>query len=167
MKKLLLAALLLCGCGPSFSPELMLKCDDMMLPPSNGLNGPNPPQVGGAANPTKDMHWSGKIMLVSMPRTAMEHARVHPAMKALDKSLQAGSDAEVDAVGFVLQNSAPARGGPAGSGTGYMVVTLVDWKKQVNLGTVLVKSWKNNAPQPADFEAAYPELATKIKDLHK
>jgi len=167
MKKLLLLALLLCGCGPSFSPELMLKCDDMMLPPSNGLNGPNPPQVGGAPNPGRDMHWRGKIMLVSMPRTPMEHARVHPAMKALDPALQAGSDAEVSTIGFVLQSSALNRGGPPGAGTGYILVTLVDWKMQRNLGTVLVKSWKNNAPEPKDFEGAYPELAKKLKDLHK
>ncbi|MBX3171533.1 MAG: hypothetical protein KF760_29260 [Candidatus Eremiobacteraeota bacterium] len=160
-----LLSALLCGCGPAFSPDLLLKCDDLMLPPTQGLNGPNPPQVGGGANTSRDSHWSGKLLLVNMPRTPMEHARPHPAMQALDPSLKAGSDDEVGAVGFVLQSSSLNRGAPGG--TGYLLVTLVDWKTRVNLGTYVIKSWKNNAPEQKDFEGAYPDLAKKLKDLHR
>jgi len=135
-----------------------------MLPTSNGMNGPNPPMVGGAPNTKGVKGWSGKLLLVNMPRTAMEHARPHPAMAALDPQLKAGSDEEVGTVGFVLQTSLLNRGAPGGSGS--LRFTLVDWKGRVNLGTWVVKQWTDKAPEPADFTAAYPDLAKKLKELH-
>ncbi|MBS2038327.1 hypothetical protein JST97_25310 [bacterium] len=161
----LLVALILAGCGPSFSPSLLSQCDDLMLPSSQGLNGPNPPQVGGVANKTRDRHWRGKILLVSIPLTPMQRSRVHPAMAALEPTLKASSDQEVGTVGFVLQSSVPTRGGPGGLGS--LSVTLVDWKGKVNLGQVVIKEWTGQAPEPADFEKAYPELNKKLKELHR
>lgn len=157
-------AIILVGCGPSFSPTLFTQIDDMMLPPSQGLNGPNPPQVGGLPNKSGDGHWHGKILLVSTPLSPMQHARVHPAMKSLDSNLQAGGDEEVSTVGFVLQRSIPIRGG---GGRGLMTVTLIDWKSKVNLGTLLIKEWTDHAPEAPEFEKAYPTLAGEVKKLHK
>ena len=155
---------LLTGCGPSFTPALMFQLDDMMLPPSNGLHGPNPPVVGGTPNKSGKAGWTGKILVVSMPRTAAEHCKVHPAMKAIDQSLQAGSDQEVGCVGFVYEHAVAYRGQPGGSG--YLQLTLLDWKSKTNLGSWTIKKW-DKIPESADFASAYPELAAKVKELHR
>lgn len=158
-----LLLLLLVGCGPAFTPTLMNAVDDLMLPPSQGLEGPNPPSVGGSANNTGSYKWKGKILVVAMPRGPMERSKVHPAQKLLDKELQAQSDEEVTAVAYVLALAQASRGGPGG--TGSLSVTVVDWKTKTNLGTWKVKTW-TTAPEQADFQAAYPEIARKLKELH-
>ncbi len=141
----------------------MIAVDDMMLPPSQGLHGPNPPRVGGSANRTGSHRWKGKILVVAMPRTPMERSKVHPAHKLLEKELQAQSDEEVTAVAYVLAQTQVVRGRPGG--TGFLSVTVVDWKSKSNLGTWAVKKW-TTVPEEGDFQAAYPEVAKKLKELH-
>lgn len=159
----LLILSLLLGCGPSFTPTLMTAVDDLMLPPTQGLNGPNPPRVGGGAHRSGSRKWKGKILVVAMPRGPMERSKVHPAQKLLDKELQAQSDEEVTAVAYVLAQAMAYRGVPGG--TGSLSVTVVDWKSKTNLGTWTVKKW-TTYPEDTDFQAAYPEIAKKLKELH-
>ncbi len=161
IRKLLLAVLLLAftGCGPAFSPQLLSKCSDMMLPDSMGLHGPLPPEVGGAANQSGERRWSGKILLVTTPANASQSARVHPAMARLEENLKASNDEEVSAVGYVLEYR--QRNG------GFLRLTVLDWKDKIHLGDWTIAKWSNKVPEKADFESNYPKLLAKVKELHR
>ena len=166
MRRLLAALLLgfLMGCGPAFSPTLLSQCDDLMLPPQQGLNGPLPPSVGGAPSRVRQARWKGRLLLIRMPRSPMDRSVVHPAMKLLDDNLKAHSDEEVTSVGFVLEQAVSQAGVPGGSG--YILVTVVDFKSRTNLGTWIIKEWKTY-PEAQDFEQTYPALINKLKELHQ
>ena len=161
IRKLLLAVLLLAftGCGPAFSPQLLSKCSDMMLPDSMGLHGPLPPEVGGAANQSGERRWSGKILLATTPANASQSARVHPAMARLEENLKASNDEEVSAVGYVLEYR--QRNG------GFLRLTVLDWKDKIHLGDWTIAKWSNKVPEKADFESNYPKLLAKVKELHR